>query len=51
MGIVTLNENVLDIMHLEPSVTKVDMKGMLKLDTSTAFLLALIYNIHVSNNL
>lgn len=51
MGIVTLNENVLDIIHMEPSVTKVDMKGMLKLETSTAFSLALIYDIYVSNNL
>lgn len=38
-------------MYFEPSVTVMVMKGMLKLETSTAFQLALIYNIHVSNNL
>lgn len=38
-------------MYFEPSVTVMAMKGMLKLETSTAFRLALIYNIHVSNNL
>lgn len=51
MGRVTLHKNVLDIMYFEPSVTVMVMKGMLKLETSTAFQLALIYNIHVSNNL
>lgn len=51
MGLVTPHKNVLDIMYFEPSVTMMDIKGMLKLDTSTAFLLAIIYNIHVNNNL
>lgn len=51
MGWVTLHKNVLDIMYSEPSVTVMVVKGMLKLETSTAFQLALIYNIHVSNNL
>lgn len=51
MGWVTLHKNVLDIMYFEPSVTVMVMKGMLKLETSTAFWLALIYNIHMSNNL
>lgn len=51
MGLVTLHKNVLDIMCFEPLVTMMDIKGMLKLDTSTAFWLALIYNIQKSNNL
>jgi len=42
MGLVTLYKNVLDIMCFEPSVTVMDMKGMLKLDASTALWLALI---------
>lgn len=42
---------MLGIMYFEPSVTVMVVKGMLKLETSKAFQLALIYNIFVSNNL
>lgn len=42
---------MLGIMYFEPSATVMVMKGMPNLETSTAFWLALIYNIHVSNNL